>query len=106
MNWFTSIFEPIINIVKEPINEWQKRKTLEVEIKDKDKERQHELNLKKIDIVQLLEKKEENEIKFSNYISYHQEEYYNNKPLFRKKMQLKYYFCTNFAPPPMQATKL
>lgn len=56
MNWFASIFEPIINIVKEPINEWQKRKTLEVEIKDKDKERQHELNIKKIDVANELAK--------------------------------------------------
>lgn len=56
MSWFASIFEPIVNIVKEPINEWQKRKTLEVEIKDKDKDRQHELNLKKIDIAAELAK--------------------------------------------------
>ena len=56
MNWLASIFEPIINIVKEPINEWQKRKTLEVEIKDKDKERQHELNIKKIDVANELAK--------------------------------------------------
>ena len=56
MNWLVSIFEPIINIVKEPINEWQKRKTLEVEIKDKDKERQHELNIKKIDVANELAK--------------------------------------------------
>lgn len=56
MNWFASIFEPIINIVKEPLNELQKRKTLEVEIKDKDKERQHELNIKKIDVANELAK--------------------------------------------------
>ncbi len=56
MNWLACIFEPIINIVKEPINEWQKRKTLEVEIKDKDKERQHELNIKKIDVANELAK--------------------------------------------------
>ena len=56
MNWLASIFEPIINIVKEPINEWQKRKTLEVEIQDKDKERIHELNIKKIDVANELAK--------------------------------------------------
>lgn len=56
MNWFASIFEPIINIVKEPLNEWQKRKTLEVEIQDKDKERNHEINLKKIDVANELAK--------------------------------------------------
>jgi len=57
MNWFSTILEPITNIIKEPITEWQKRKTLEVEITDKEKDRVHELNLKKIDVATELAKK-------------------------------------------------
>jgi hypothetical protein len=56
MNLLSSIFEPLANIIKEPITEWQKRKTLEVEIQDKDKERQHELNLRKFDVASELAK--------------------------------------------------
>lgn len=56
MGWFSAVFEPIVNVIKEPITEWQKRKTLEVEISDKEKERQHEINLKKIDVAQELAK--------------------------------------------------
>lgn len=50
MSWFSSIFEPIIGLIKEPIVEWQKRKTVEIELQAKDKDRQHEINLKKMDI--------------------------------------------------------
>ena len=50
MNWLGAILEPITNIIKEPIVEWQKRKTLEVQQVESDKLRQHELNLKKSDI--------------------------------------------------------
>jgi len=50
MNWLTTILEPIVSIAKEPIVEWQKRKTLEVEQQDKALERTHEINLKKIDV--------------------------------------------------------
>lgn len=50
MSWFSTILEPIVNLVKEPIVEWQKRKTIEVENESKERDRQHELNLKKIDI--------------------------------------------------------
>lgn len=50
MSWFSTILEPIVNVVKEPIVEWQKRKTIEVENESKERDRQHELNLKKIDI--------------------------------------------------------
>lgn len=50
MGWFASILEPIVGIVKEPIVEWQKRKTLEVELESKILDRQHELNIKKMDI--------------------------------------------------------
>lgn len=50
MSWFSTILEPIVSVVKEPIVEWQKRKTIEVENESKERDRQHELNLKKIDI--------------------------------------------------------
>ena len=50
MSWFSAILEPIVNLVKEPIVEWQKRKTIEVENESKERDRQHELNLKKVDI--------------------------------------------------------
>ena len=50
MSWFSTILEPIVNLVKEPIVEWQKRKTMEVENESKERDRQHELNLKKVDI--------------------------------------------------------
>lgn len=50
MSWFNTILEPIVNLVKEPIVEWQKRKTIEVENESKERDRQHELNLKKVDI--------------------------------------------------------
>lgn len=50
MSWFSTILEPIVNVVKEPIVEWQKRKIIEVENESKERDRQHELNLKKIDI--------------------------------------------------------
>ena len=50
MSWFSTILEPIVNLVKEPIVEWQKRKTIEVENENKERDRQHELNLKKVDI--------------------------------------------------------
>ena len=56
MSWLTNILEPIANIVKEPIVEWQKRKTLEVAQVDKAREREHELNLKKIDVATELAK--------------------------------------------------
>lgn len=50
MSWFSTILKPIVNLVKEPIVEWQKRKTIEVENESKERDRQHELNLKKVDI--------------------------------------------------------
>jgi len=50
MSWITSAISGIFSIVKEPIVEWQKRKTLKVEQVDKALERTHELNLKKIDV--------------------------------------------------------
>lgn len=56
MSWFGAILEPIISLVKEPIIEYQKRKTLEVELESKVLDRQHELNLKKMDIATELAK--------------------------------------------------
>jgi hypothetical protein len=50
MNWFSAIFEPLVGLVKEPIVEWQRRKTVEVELESKILDRQHELNVKKMDI--------------------------------------------------------
>lgn len=40
----------IADVIKEPINEWQKRKTLKVEEESKQLQRDHEVTLKKIDI--------------------------------------------------------
>ena len=56
MSWLTVLIEPIVSLVKEPIVEWQKRKTLEVEQVDKALERTHELNIKKIDVATELAK--------------------------------------------------
>jgi len=50
MSWWSALIEPVVSIVKEPLVEWQKRKTLEVEQIDKQLDRQHELNIKKIDV--------------------------------------------------------
>ena len=50
MSWWNMLIEPITNIVKEPLVEWQKRKTLEVQQVDKALDREHELNLKKVDV--------------------------------------------------------
>lgn len=50
MSWFGALLEPLVGLIKEPIVEWQKRKTIEVELESKILDRQHELNLKKIDI--------------------------------------------------------
>jgi hypothetical protein len=56
MNWLASIFSPIADLIKEPLVEWQKRKTLEVAQVDKQLDRQHELNLKKVDVATELAK--------------------------------------------------
>lgn len=50
MSWFITLLEPIVGLIKEPIMEYQKRKTIEVELEAKILDRQHELNLKKMDI--------------------------------------------------------
>ena len=49
MSWWTAIVEPITSIVKEPLVEWQKRKTLVVEQEDKELERAFQIRVKKID---------------------------------------------------------
>ena len=56
MSWFKEILSPITDIVKAPLEEWQKRKTLKVELDSKEKDRQHEINLKKIDVATELAK--------------------------------------------------
>ncbi|PLY08401.1 MAG: hypothetical protein C0625_02100 [Arcobacter sp.] len=47
----------IADIVKEPIVEWQKRKTLKVENEAKELDREHEVRLKKMDIAAKLAEK-------------------------------------------------
>lgn len=49
-NWLKTVIEPIAGIVKEPLTEWQRRKTLEVEQEDKVLEREHELKLEQLKI--------------------------------------------------------
>lgn len=56
MSWFGTLMEPIVGLIKEPIVEWQKRKTIEVELEAKILDRQHELNIKKMDIANELAK--------------------------------------------------
>jgi hypothetical protein len=56
MGWIGSVISGIFGVITEPIKEWQKRKTLEVQQEDKQLERQHELNLKKIDVAYELAK--------------------------------------------------
>ena len=56
MNWFSSVISGVFGVIAKPIEEWQKRKTLEVEQKDKELERQYELNLKKVDVATELAK--------------------------------------------------
>lgn len=46
LNWVSEV----VNVVKEPINEWQKRKTLKVENEAKELDREHEIKMKKMDI--------------------------------------------------------
>jgi len=50
MSFWKAILDPIVNIIKEPLVEWQKRKTLEVAQVDKQLEREHEMRIKKADI--------------------------------------------------------
>jgi hypothetical protein len=49
MSWL-SFLEPIFGIIKEPVVEWQKRKTLVVENNEKVAERDHEIRVKKVDV--------------------------------------------------------
>lgn len=56
MSWYSTLLEPLVGLIKEPIVEWQKRKTVEVELEAKILDRQHELNLKKMDIARELAK--------------------------------------------------
>lgn len=49
-DWFKTAIDSIAGIVKEPLTEWQKRKTLKVEQEDKALEREHELKLEQLKI--------------------------------------------------------
>lgn len=49
-DWFKTTIESITGIVKEPLTEWQRRKTLKVEQEDKALEREHELKLEQLKI--------------------------------------------------------
>lgn len=56
-DWFKTTIDSITGIVKEPLNEWQRRKTLKVEQEDKALEREHELKMEQMRInVKLAEK--------------------------------------------------
>jgi len=46
----------IADIVKEPVVEWQKRKTLKVQNQEKQLDREHEIKMKKIDVAYELAK--------------------------------------------------
>lgn len=58
MSWFSNLnpFKWIADVVKEPIVEWQKRKTIQVENEAKALDRDHELRVKKIDVATELAK--------------------------------------------------
>jgi hypothetical protein len=56
MSWISGIVEGVLGVVKEPIVEWQKRKTLEVEQRDRELDRDHEARMKKIDVATELAK--------------------------------------------------
>lgn len=56
MNWLTNVVAGVFGVIAKPVEEWQKRKTLEVAQKDKELERQYELNIKKIDVATELAK--------------------------------------------------
>jgi len=50
MGWVTGLIQGVFGVIAKPIEEWQKRKTLEIAQEDKQLERQHDINLKKLDI--------------------------------------------------------
>lgn len=49
-NWFKTTIDSITGIISKPIEEWQKRKTLEVEQADKERDREHELKIRQLEI--------------------------------------------------------
>ena len=50
MNWLTSIFKPISDLITVPLKGWQERKTIEAQELSKANDRAHEINLKKLEI--------------------------------------------------------
>lgn len=49
-NWFKTTIDSITGIISKPIEEWQRRKTLQVEQEDKERDREHELKIKQLEI--------------------------------------------------------
>jgi hypothetical protein len=56
MSWISGIAEGVLGVIKEPVIEWQKRKTLEVKQRDRELDRDHEARMKKIDVATELAK--------------------------------------------------
>jgi hypothetical protein len=56
MSLISGIVEGVLGAIKEPVIEWQKRKTLEVEQRYRELDRDHEARMKKIDVATELAK--------------------------------------------------
>jgi hypothetical protein len=56
MSWVSGIIDGVLGVIKEPVIEWQKRKTLEVEQRNRELDRDHEARMKKIDVATELAK--------------------------------------------------
>lgn len=54
MNWLAQIFSPIMDVVKIPLEGYNKRQELREEAKMKEADRLHETNMKKLDIAKEL----------------------------------------------------
>lgn len=57
MGWLSEFLQPITDIVKVPLENYEKRKNMELESTLEDKKRQHEINLKKLDTASKLAEK-------------------------------------------------
>ena len=44
-DWIKTTIDSVTGVIKEPLTEWQRRKTLKVEQEDKVLEREHELKM-------------------------------------------------------------
>lgn len=49
-DWLKDVLVSVTGVISKPLEEWQKRKTLEVEIKGKEQERVYDLQLKQLEI--------------------------------------------------------